>query len=144
MKIMAASEDDLLVLSALVQDGVARMQDLYREASSRRFTIGLNRFRWELVNVGEQPSRVRAGLMIEGVEAVRTQNLNRENPDAVIDILSLDFIPDKKNPPAGCLRVLLAGGGMIEMDVECIDVTLADVSQSWKTRHLPDHEHDEG
>ncbi len=143
MQLLAASADDLLVVSALVQDGIARIRDLQREAAARRFTIGLNRFRWEVVSEGKQPARVRSGLMIEGVNAVRTQNLNRGNPDAVVDILSLEFTPDEDNPPAGTLRVFLAGGGLIELDVECIDVTLADVSKTWGTRRVPDHEIDD-
>jgi Protein of unknown function (DUF2948) len=142
MQILAASTDDLLVVSALVQDGIARVGDLRREASARRFTLALNRFRWELVQQGKQPSRVRSGLMIEGVSAVRTKNLSRGKPDAVIDILSLEFSPDEAHPPAGCLRIILAGDGVIELDVECIDVTLADVSKTWGTRRLPDHETD--
>ncbi len=142
MQLMATSADDLQVVSALTQDGVARIRDLHRDATSRRFTLGFNRFRWELVSQGKQPSRVRTGLMVEGVSAVRTQSLSRANPDAVIDILSLEFTPDDANPPAGILRILLAGGGQIELDVECIDVTLADVSKTWRTRHQPDHESD--
>jgi hypothetical protein len=143
MKIMAASEDDLLVVSALIQDSVAKVGDLHREAGARRFTIGLNRFRWEMVNKGKQPARVRSGLMIEGVSAVRTQNLNRGNSDAVIDILSIAFVPDEDNPPAGCLHIVLAGGGLIALTVECVDVTLADISKTWGTRHVPDHESDD-
>ncbi len=142
MQLMAASADDLQVVSALVQDGVARIRDLQRDVAARRFTLGLNRFRWEMVSEGKQPSRVRTGLMIEGVSAVRTQQLSRANPDAVIDVLSLSFTPDEKNPPAGVLCIVLAGGGQIELNVECIDVTLADVSKTWRTRHQPDHGHD--
>ncbi len=142
MQIMAASADDLLVLSALVQDGIARIADLHREASARRFTVAMNRFRWELVQQGKQPARVRSGLMIEGVSAVRTQKLNRGNPDAVVDILSLGFTADEDNPPAGCLHIMLAGGGQIDLDVECIDITLADVSKTWGSRRVPDHDQD--
>lgn len=143
MRLLAANPDDLLVIAALVQDGVSRIKDLQREASARRFTIGMNRFRWELVQQGKPPARVRAGLMIESVSAVRTTNLSRANPEAVIDILSFSFTADEANPPAGTMRILLAGGGEMELDVECIDVTLADVSETWRTQRLPDHENDD-
>ncbi len=142
MHLMAAGPEDLQVISALVQDGVARIKDLQRESGARRFTLGLNRFRWELVQQGKAPARVRAGLMIDGVSAVRTHKISRANPEAVIDILSFSFIADAANPPAGVLQILLAGGGEIELDVECIDVTLADVSQTWRTRRLPNHDDD--
>ena len=131
-----------MVVSALVQDGVCRIRDLHRESVARRFTLGLNRFRWEMVPRGKQPLRIRSGLMIEGVNAVRTHNLKRSNPDAVIDILALDFAADDSNPPAGTLRIMLAGGGEIALDVECLDVTLADVSKPWRARRQPDHESD--
>jgi len=142
MQLIAASKDDLVVMSALVQDGVCRIRDLHREAGARRFTLGLNRFRWELVPQDEQPLRIRSGLMIEGVNAVRTQNLERANPDAVVDILALTFEPDQDNLPAGTVRIVLAGGGEIAMDVECLDITLADVSNPWRARRQPDHESD--
>ena len=142
MRLMATNADDLLVVAALVQDGLCRIKDMQREASARRFTIAINRFRWELVQQGLQPARVRSGLMIEGVSAVRSQNLDQGNKDAVVDILSLDFTPDEDNLPAGVLRIVLAGGGEIALDVECIDVTLADIGGTWHTRRKPDHDSD--
>ncbi len=142
MQLIAASKDDLVVMSALVQDSVCRIRDLHREAAARRFTLGLNRFRWEMVPQDKQPLRIRSGLMIEGVEAIRTHNLERANPDAVIDILALEFDPDSENPPAGTLHIVLAGGGGIALDVECLDITLADVSKPWRARRQPDHESD--
>ena len=59
--------------------------------------------------------------------------------DALAAILSLSFAPDEE-PPGGTLRLFLAGGGEIALEVECLDALLMDVGPAWPTPRRPDHE----
>jgi len=38
------------------------------------------------------------------------------------------------------VRLTFSGGGEIAFDVECLDVTLADITRPWPARRRPDHD----
>ena len=136
LRLLAEDADDLTVLSAALQDAVARLGDVAFDKRTRTFTLALNRFRWEMEGASE---RVRAALQFGGVEAVKSRDLNRGDADAVIAILSLDFEPRGEEDPGGTVLVKLAGGGDIRVDVECIDAVLADLSEAWPAGRAPRH-----
>ena len=134
LKLLAQDVEDLTVIAAAVQDSVGKIGDIRFEAAQRRLTIGLNRYRWE----DDKPERVRCLIQIGSVLAVKSRRLRRTARDAIVEVLSLDFEPEM--PPGGCLTVTYAGGGDLRIEVECIDVILADVSEPWPTKATPDHE----
>ncbi|HEY3800132.1 MAG TPA: DUF2948 family protein [Caulobacteraceae bacterium] len=137
LRLLAEDEDDLAVISAALQDAVAKVGDIEWDAKGRRFTLALNRFRWEAPGalLGE---RVRAGLQFGGVLAVKSRNLRREAPDAVVSLLAVSF-EAAGEPPGGDIRLHLSGGGDVVLTVECVDAALADVSQPWPTASQPTH-----
>jgi len=47
LQLLAEDQDDLAVISAALQDAIAKVGDISYEAKARRLTIALNRFRWE-------------------------------------------------------------------------------------------------
>jgi len=60
-------------------------------------------------------------------------------PDAVIELLAIKF--DPKEEGAGTVTLVLAGGGAIKLDVECIDAEMSDLTAPWKARGgKPAHE----
>ncbi|MGE3142207.1 MAG: DUF2948 family protein [Hyphomonadaceae bacterium] len=139
LRLIAADLADLDVISAAVQDGLMRMGEIVYDAKTRRFSALLQRFRWERAHERGPYERVRAVLSFDGVEAVRTRRLRRDQPDALAALLSLKF-EAAEEPPAGVARLVLAGGGEIALDVECLDVTLVDIGPAWPTPRRPDHE----
>jgi len=136
LRLLARDEEDLTVLSAALQDSVARVGDVRFEPKARTLTLALNRYRWE--QAGGAGERVRAVLQFGGVLGVRSRNVRRDQGDAVISVLSLGFAPGE--PPGGVLTVTLAGGGDLQADIECIDAVLSDVSDAWPARAAPKHE----
>lgn len=134
LQLLAADAEDLAVLSAALQDAIAKVGDISYEAKARRLTIVFNRYRWE----ASGGQRVRAALQIGGVLAVQTRKIRRDRRDAVIELLALDFQPDE--PPGGTLTFTFAGGGDLRATVECVDAVLADVSAPWPTPRTPRHD----
>ncbi|MEM9234741.1 MAG: DUF2948 family protein, partial [Pseudomonadota bacterium] len=63
----------------------------------------------------------------------------KSDSELIISFLSAEFVPDTE-PPGGKLKLLFAGDGEIELDVECLDVTLLDSDTIWPTQNTPDHE----
>jgi hypothetical protein len=133
LRLLAEDAEDLAVVAAALQDAVARIGDIHFDKTARSLTVGLNRYRWEK-NGGE---RVRAGLQISSVLAVKARNLKQGAKDAVVDLLDLAF--EAGAVPGGAIVLTFAGGGDLKIEVECIDVVLADVSLSWPTRAKPHH-----
>ncbi len=137
LRLLAEDEDDLAVISAALQDAIAKVGDFEWDARGRRFTLALNRYLWELPG-GLLGNRVRAGLQFGSVLAVKSRNLRREAPDAVVELLAVSFEPGE--PPGGAIRLAFAGGGDVELTVECVDAALADISTPWPTPSTPAHE----
>ena len=133
LQLLAEDEEDLKVISAALQDAVARIGDIQYEAAGRRLTVGLNRFRWE---AGKR-ERVRAGLQLGSVLSVQARRLRRGTPDAVVELLAVKFEPGEA--PGGAVTLTFAGGGDLRCEVECVDAVLADVSQPWPTKRAPGH-----
>lgn len=134
LRLLAEDPDDLAVISAALQDAVARLGDIAFEAKGRRLTIAFNRYCWEAG--GGQ--RVRTALQLGGVLAVQARRLRRNARDAVVELLALSFEPG--DAPGGTVTLSFAGGGDLRAQVECIDAILADLTAPWPTPRAPAHE----
>jgi hypothetical protein len=136
LRLLAEDADDLGVISAALQDAVGQIGDIAYEAVERRLTLVLNRFRWE--TDAPTAERVRTALQFGSVLAVKARNLKRDQPDAIVELLAVDFEPGEA--PGGGVLLHFAGGGDFHLEVECIDVVMADLSDPWPTKHAPTHE----
>lgn len=134
LRLLAEDEGDLGVISAALQDAVAKIGDISYEAKARRLTIALNRFRWE----ADGRQRVRSALQLGGVLSLQSRKMRRDRREAVVELLAISF--DAGVAPGGTLTLSFAGGGDLRAEVECIDAVLADVSQPWPTPRAPMHE----
>jgi hypothetical protein len=146
LRLHAVEPEDLAILSALVQDAVTEVGRAAWARRRRRFTVMLNRFRWEdaerALREGRPFERVQSLLVIDSVLRVRAQGVDPRAPETVLSVLALVFEPDEDG--TGTLRVTLAGDGEVAIDVECLDVSLCDVSRPYAARataapvHAPD------
>lgn len=139
LKLMAEDAADLEIIGAAVQDALVRMRDVTLDKKARRFTAMVNRFRWETAAAEGPYERVRSALSFEGVMKVKSRRLRQDADEALASVLSVGFVPDEE-PPGGQVRILLAGGGEILLDVECLDAVLIDMGEPWRTPRRPDHE----
>lgn len=138
LRLLAEDAEDLAVISAAVQDAVAKVGDLSFEAAPRKFTLALNRFRWEAG--ARTQERVRTALQFSAVMGVKAKGVLMGDAEAVLAVLSITFegSGDAENP-SGFIHLALAGGGDIRLEVECVDAVLADVSEPWAAMRAPRH-----
>ena len=139
LNLMAGDEEDLKVISACLQDAVAKVGDFAFIPSQRRFAFVLNRFLWECAgNRKLGPfARVRAGAHFDDVKAAKFQNIKKESKDAVVELLSITFNPSDDG--AGDVVLDFAGGGVIRLEVESVNAYMSDLSEPWRTRAKPTH-----
>jgi Protein of unknown function (DUF2948) len=134
--LLAEDAEDLKVISAALQDAVAKLGDIKWEPAARRLTLALNRFRWEAG--GEAGERVRAGLQIGSVLSVQARKLRRDAPRAVVSLLAVEFEPGEA--PGGVVLLRFSGDADLRCEVECIDAVLSDMSAPWGARGTPKHD----
>lgn len=138
LALMAADEEDLKTVSALLQDAIAKVGDIAYLKDERRFVLVANRYVWETAkkSLFSQGHRVRAGLHFDDVTAVRAKSVRMDAKDAVIDLLSAEY---EGGEDGGTIALNLAGGGAIALDVEAINVTVKDLTKPWRASQRPDH-----
>jgi len=139
LKLMALDNEDLGVISAHMQDSVFKVGDMSYVPKLGQFSLAANRFVWELSDQKDKPfERHRSALAFKRVLAVRSSGVDRRRRDEVLSLLAIRFDP-KGEGPDGTIELTLAGNATIALDVECIEVQLADIGGAWETASKPSH-----
>ena len=143
LKLIALDEEDLAVLSSLLQDAVLRVADMTYLPKQRRFAAALNRFEWE--KTGKDPGknylRRRTALRFDRVFGAKLKNVKLGAGERVLSLLAVGFTP--KVPPSGTLTLTFSGDASVQLEVECIEAELRDLGPEWCTRFKPQHPGDE-
>jgi hypothetical protein len=138
LRLRALDAEDLAVISSLVQDAVFPVGQIRWLRRQRRFAVLLNRFRWE--DGGRHGAeRVQSVLVVEDVQAVRTQGFGKTDPDLVLSILSLSWVAGEDG--TGEVLFTLAGDGAVSVAVEALEVVLKDVTRPYRapSGKVPSH-----
>lgn len=143
LKLIALDEEDLAVLSSLLQDAVLRVADMTYLPQQKRFAAALNRFDWENAAKasGKDYRRRRTALRFDRVFGAKLKNLKPRAESRVLSLLSVSFAP--KEAPGGTLTLTFSGDASIQLEVECIEAELKDLGPEWRARSKPKHPGDE-
>ncbi len=140
LRLRAMDAEDLAVISSLVQDAVVPVTEMTWNRGQRRFGMLLNRLRREDDRIAAgDVERVQTVLGVEDVASVRTQGIDRNDRDVVLQVLSIALEPGTDG--GGRILVTLAGDGAIALEVEALEVTLRDVTRPYRapSGKVPDH-----
>jgi hypothetical protein len=146
LKLVALDKDDIEVVSAHVQDSLVKVGDIFWRPHDHRFVMALNRFDWmSAVDIAKSGAgydkadyrRCRTALRFERVLACKCRNLNHTAKDALLNLLAVEF--DETDPPAGVVSLIFSGGGIIRLEVECLEAELADLGEVSTVAICPDH-----
>ena len=146
LALRADDAEGLAVISTLMQDAVGKTVDTSWMPTRRIFALVVNRFRWEQEagpdgDDGEEAwERCRCGLHAENVLAVRATGFDPAKAQEVFELLAITFEPGEDG--TGTLKLDCAGGATFALDVEALDVRMADMDATWKTGIKPRHEED--
>jgi hypothetical protein len=139
LKLVALDSEDLAVISAHMQDSVFKAGDVEWSPRDQQFALAANRFVWEeAARKRKGFERHRAALVFKRVLAVRSTGIDRQKRDEVLSLLAIRF-EQKGEGPDGTVELTLSGAATIALDVECIEVQLADVGGAWETASKPRH-----
>jgi hypothetical protein len=142
LKLVALDKDDIEVVSAHVQDALVRVADIFWLPREHRFVMALNRFDW-MTAVDAKPAakadyrRCRTALRFERVNACKCRNLDQADKSARLNLLAVEFA--ENDSPAGVVMLTFSGGGVIRLEVECLEAELADLGEVSAAALCPDH-----
>jgi len=138
VRLQARDGEDLKILSAMLQDAAVRVGDIAWLPRQRRFALGGSRFRWERAVAGERPERIGFGAHVDSVLSVAHRGIAQDRLDEVLVLLALTLA--EAGDGSAELGLIFAGGGAINLRVECIDMTLSDLGMPYPTRLKPRHD----
>ncbi len=142
LKLVALDLEDLEVISAHLQDAVLRVGDMTYLSSQKRFAAIVNRFDWRTAikdgaSGKETLIRRRAALHIDRVLEAKIQNISLTNENEVLSMLAIRF--EEGEAPGGYMTLVFAGGGAVQLNVECIEFEMQDLGAAWTTKSKPEH-----
>ena len=139
LKLVALDEDDLGIVSTHLQDAVVKVADIHWRPAEKRLVMLLNRFDWEEASALAFPApahgaavRARPRLPVPARQAAR-QGRRAQSAGGRVRA---------RRAPAGHLTLTFSGGCALRLDVECIEVELADLGPAWDTTLRPIHPDD--
>ncbi|MDX2308153.1 MAG: DUF2948 family protein [Hyphomicrobium sp.] len=144
LKLIAFDAEDLAILAAHLQDAVVKVSEITFLKAERRFALVLNRFDWADALGPGPKSRLRGfvrrqtGLRFEHVGNVKLAGIDRTDSKQILSLLTLQFEPGSE-PPEGRIILNFAGGGMIRLDVDCVEAEMRDLGAAWQTLSKPSH-----
>ena len=138
LKLKADDKNDLKVFAAYLQDSITVPQDIKYLEKNKTFICVFNRFMWEDAEKGifRDNKRIRSALKIDEVRSVKSKNLN-PNEKKALEFLTVNIEQDNKENIN--INLLFSGNMTISVNVEAINATLEDFSDSWKTKTKPFH-----
>ncbi len=136
LKLRATDDEDLAVVSAVLQDAVIPIEEMAYLPEESRFVLVANRFRWEDAErdpvEGRIYERVHCALVVDQVTAVRTRGVDRSRGETILSLLAVTGAP-------GAIELTFAGGGAIRVEVERVLCHLEDVDEPYPTQWRPRH-----
>lgn len=125
-KLIALDEDDLAVISAHVQDASVVTSDIIWRQNEKRLVVGMRRLDWDEAITSEMPTRrLVSALRFDRVLSCKSRDIDIAKPGSALTLLGIEF--HAAESPGGNALLLFDNGGVLRLDVECLECELADL-----------------
>ena len=139
LKLIGKSQEDLKVISAYSQDSIITVKDKIFLEKNKIFVMIINRFMWEDIDKGihKQSKRIRCAIKFEGILKVKSKKINQKNKNKRLECLAIECNEIlRKNYE---IIFFFAGGSIITLISESIEVVMNDLGASWNVKYIPKH-----
>ena len=139
LKLIGKNREDLKVISAYLQDSIATVRNMVFLKKNRIFVMIVNRFMWEELGkkTHTQNKRIRCAIKFEGILKVKSRKINQKNRNKRLECLAIESneVLNKNYE----INFFFAGGGIITLISESIDVVMQDLHIPWTVKYIPKH-----
>ena len=143
LALLVEDQDDLDIISALVQDGLLKKANIRWIKKRRRFSLLINRFRWEQVTKEMRKTvpcdRVQTVLTFDGVLRVLSLGVENALENQILSLLRIEFVAKEICDE---IKLVFSGNIIIRLKIEFLRVALRDLSpvDGLKTGTVPNHD----
>jgi hypothetical protein len=138
LRLRAEDADDLAVISAVVQDALISVKDLTYDRTAKRFTLVVNRFRWEAKPDGADGAlayeRRLCAVTFDMVESAAYRGFRRRDDELILSLLAI-----RSGDDPGTIDLEFSGGAALRVGVSVIKAYATDLGEAWPTAWQPDH-----
>ena len=139
LKLIVKNQEDFKVISAYSQDSIVAVKDMIFLEKNKIFVMIINRFMWEDIGkeTYKQNKRIRCAIKFEGILKVKSKKINQKNRNKRLECLAIkcNEILSKNYE----IIVFFAGGSIITLISESIEVVMNDLGASWNVKYIPKH-----
>lgn len=144
LRLRAQDEDDLQVVSTLLQDAIIPGEDMQFDRGHSRFIAVANRFCWEqpaLEGVTSETGdpvyqRSLCGLTISGVTRVLATKMPKDKTGVLFNLLALSPAVHEGIP---AIDLVFSGGAVMRLVSDKIDLVVEDIEPARPTISHPTH-----
>ena len=149
LRLLANDSDDVGVLSTLLQDAIIPGSDMSFDRALNAFVIVANRFCWELepcVDIKSSDGkpvyeRRLCGIRIARVRSVQHYNWPEMRQYGLFNLLALGLVDVAEQATDGAvLQFQFSGGSSLRLNVDDVDIVLADLDVGHPTSLQPAHQ----
>ena len=119
-KIIANDNEGLQMISACCAGAQIKVNDIKYLQKNKVFLLSLKRNKIETENEGK---KVNSICKFEFVDSVKSKNINQENVDQKLELITMDYLKNNNNYE---ISLIFTNNAYITLSTEIIEVTLDD------------------
>ena len=119
-KIIANDNEGLQMISACCAEAEIKVSDIKYLQKNKVFLLSLRRNKIETENEGK---KVNSICKFEFVDSVKSKNINQENVDQKLELITMDYLKNNNNYE---ISLIFTNNIYITLSTEIIEVTLDD------------------
>ena len=140
LSLRCEKDQDLKVISSLLQDSLVSNADIHFERTQKTFAFIANRFCWERVsskNSDFSYYRVLSGVNIQNVISVKQKNLiqKKNNETALFyNLLTIEYdsVPNE-------ITLVFSQEISVKLNISQLNIFIRDLNEPYPTQQIPDH-----
>ena len=140
LSLRCEKDQDIKVISSLLQDSLVSNADIYFERTQKTFAFIANRFCWERVsskNSDFSYYRVLSGVNIQNVVSVKQKNLiqKKNNETALFyNLLTIEY-----DSVSNEITLIFSQGIIVKLNISKLNLFIRDLNEPYPTQQIPDH-----
>lgn len=138
LKLAIKDQDDLLVLSSLLQDATVLIGDMGYDADIRQFMMVAARYCHDNQDGTEEGNdagrghRRLMGINFDQIKGLKRKGFSPNDRDDVLNLLAIQAEDHH-------IDLIFAGAAMLRLECDAIRVYAADLGEGWSTGFEPKH-----